>query len=164
MAFNDKFHINPATGIVGKCNSVMGQCPFGGLDHHFRDENVARRAFEAKAQSFYDWTVRSQYPQEAGWITEHVFDPNRAETFKKMHVLFGHDIPTGTKLVIENGWVFEKLDFGDFWEMKDGAELPGGIKHGQPLRYYQFLAALENFGGRLEFRDGVKPIQINWRP
>lgn len=163
MAFNDKFHINPATGAVGKCNSVIGQCPFGGLDHHFRDENVARRAFENKAQTFYDWTNNSRIPQETGWITEHVFDPTRQDTYANKHVFFGYDIPEGTRLVVENGWIFEKLSFDDFWEMKAGEERVGGIKIGQPMQYYEFLSALENFGGRLEFKDGVKPIKVNWR-
>lgn len=163
MGFNDKFHIDPANGLVELCTTPVGQCRFGGLDHHFRDEGVARRAFRAKAQTFYEWTIKSRYAQEPGWITEYVFDPAYPETYDKKHILFSFDIPTGTKLVVENGWVFEKLSFGDFWEMKAGEEFAGGIKHGQPMKYYEFLRALESVGGRLEFRDGVDPIKINWR-
>ena len=33
----------------------------------------------------------------------------------------------------------------------------GGIKNGQPLKYYEFLKALEEFGGRLEYTEGIKP-------
>ena len=171
MGSNDRFHIDPATGSVEKCRTSLDRCRFGGLDQHFRDsqypptsgEEKALRALRAKAQTFYDWTIASHYPQEPGWITEYVFDPAYPETYRNKHVFFSKDIPTGTKLVIENGWVFEKLGFGDYWEMKAGEERPGGMKYGQPMKYYPFLEALENFGGRLEFRDGVEPIKINWR-
>lgn len=166
MAFNDKFHINPATGAVSKCSAVVGSCPFGSLDHHFRDEQEARRAFERKAQAFMDWNAKSVVPQEQGWITEHVYDPKRPETFKnQLSALDDRSapIPTGTRMVLENGCVFEKLPYGNFWELKQGEGIMHGVRKGLPLTPYNFMAALENFGGRMEYTEGVNPIKINWR-
>lgn len=163
MGLNDKFHIDPIVGKVELCRRRVGECPLGGLDHHFYNQDVAYRVYRDASQAFREWTVASVVPQEAGWVTEYVFDPARPRTYHNMHVLFGYDIPEGTRMVVENGWVFEKLSFDDFWEMKAGEERVGGIKIGQPLRYYEFLRALEQVGGRLELREGVAPMKIQWR-
>lgn len=42
-----KFHINKATGNVGKCSAVKGQCPFGPDSDHFTSADAARSSYES---------------------------------------------------------------------------------------------------------------------
>jgi hypothetical protein len=41
-----KFHINPATGEVGKCSSTKGKCPFGTAEEHYTSQEAASAAYE----------------------------------------------------------------------------------------------------------------------
>lgn len=159
-----KYHIDLLEDRVVPCKLAVGSCEFGGLDTHFYDEDKAYRKLLIWRELNRAWLTKSAYPQEEGWVSEHIFDPERPESYEKHHVLFGHDITEGTRLVIENGWIFTKESFDDFWTMNSGYEVAGGIKNGQVLRYYEFLGALEEFGGRLEYTEGIKPIaRLRWK-
>lgn len=157
MAIAQKYHIDLLADRVVGCRLPVGSCEFGGLDTHFYDEDRAQGKLRSWRELNGEWLAKTAYPQEEGWVTEHIFDPKRPESYEGHHVFFGYDIPEGTRLVIENGWIFTKLSFDDFWNMDSGYEAVGGIKNGQPLKYYEFLQALEDFGGRLEYAEGIKP-------
>ena len=159
------FHIEPDSGRVAFCNERV-RCRFADYDGHFRDEQEAHRAY-ARTRDFFDsWVARSVVPHSDDWIVEHVYDPQRPATYK--HQLSALDdrsrpIPKGTRIVIENGWVFTKLPFGNFWELIEGDGQVSRIRKGLPVTPYNFMSALENFGGRMEYRKGVDPIKVNWR-
>lgn len=159
-----KYHINPLTDEVESCRLAVGSCQFGGLDTHFYDKDNALDKLALWRERNEEWLAKSSYPQEEGWVSEHIFDPAVPESFRDHHIFFGYDIPEHTRLVIENGWIFTKLSFDDFWTMDSGYEVVGGIKNGQPMKYYNFLSALEEFGGRLEYREGIAPSEkLRWK-
>lgn len=167
MAFADKFHINPATGEVGRCTAEFGKCPFGPIERHFRREDEARRAVETKMSSFEEWTARSNVPQTPGWHTEHVFDPRNPKTYEEATWWLRREVPEGTRLIIENGWILKKTQHPEYWEFIAGKndDRPSFLRLNRDglNKDTKFMAALENFGGRLEFTDGIKPMPINWR-
>lgn len=160
-----KYHIDLLEDRVVSCRLEVGNCAIGAtLDQHWYDEEAAQRKLLLWRQISSEWLANSTQPQEEGWVTEHIFDPARPESFENYHVLFGYDIPHRTRLVLENGWIFTKESFDDFWLMESGYERVGGNKNGQVLRYYSFLKELEEFGGRLEYSQGVEPVRrLPWK-
>ena len=159
-----KYHIDTLADQVVSCRKQVGSCEFGGLDTHFYDEDAAYQKLRLWRELNSAWLAASAYPQEKDWVTEYIFDPSRPESYKNYLVFLGMDIPTGTRIVLENGWMFTKESFDDFWIMDSGYERVGGIKNGQVLKYYEFLKQLQEFGGRLEYTEGIEPIaRLRWK-
>lgn len=165
MGVNDKFHINVTTDSVEQCTSPVGECEFADYDDHFWNYGEACRAHERTQAFFADAVARSSRALEPGWRVEHVFDPQHPQTYSNFGWLDDRTRPiaAGTRLVVENGWVFTKLGYGNFWELTEGDGDAGGVRRGLPLTVYQCPPSLENFGGRMEYGPGVAPIRINWR-
>jgi hypothetical protein len=46
------YHVNPDTGVAGKCSAKKGGCPFGSIDEHFTSPEAARAAFEGSQTPF----------------------------------------------------------------------------------------------------------------
>ncbi len=164
MPPSQKYHINLLENRVESCRIDASSCPIGTLEQHWYDEEKAQGKLRLWRELNGAWLAKSAEPQQRGWVTEHIFDPERPESFENYHVLFGYDIPYRTRLVIENGWIFTKESFDDFWLMESGYERVGGNKNGQVLKYYNFLKELEEFGGRLEYSEGIEPIRrLPWK-
>jgi hypothetical protein len=164
---SDQFHVDPQTGVAQLCTFSVPGCPFATPDFHFDSSDHAHHAWQRKQLFFDEWVSRSSIPQEPGWAVQHVFDPERPETSAGRQVWLDdrrHLAPAGTRLVFENGWVLEVLagpDTSSRRALVDGEEA-NGVKRGARLRISEVFFELDQFGGRLEFRDGIKPMRLPW--
>ncbi|WP_291038618.1 hypothetical protein [Herbiconiux sp.] len=160
----DMFHIDPRTGSAHLCTFSITGCPFAAPDFHFDGPDQAQAVWRRKQQLFQDWVDRSSVPQAPGQVTQHVFDPGYPETYDDYASWlrdFGHPAAEGTRLVLENGWVFEKFHLGTYWTLIAGEEVPG-VVIGKPLLLSDVYRELLEHGGRLEFREHVSPMRLPW--
>jgi len=160
------FHIDSLTGEVESCFNSDGWCKFGGFNTHFRYAHQATEAYARRQAEFNEWLSRSAYPLEEGWVVEHVYDPERPGTYYE-DPLIGQSGPpvtklAGTRLVLENGYVWVKLPYGTFWEMAVGEDQPFGLRKRLPVDAVEFFHMVEEFGGRIEYREGIRPIHVRW--
>lgn len=162
---NNLYHVSPKTGNVEVCNARTKPCPWGDTGFHAISPEQARLSYERRMEKFHAWERKSNVPKPLGdiWTTQHVFDPDDPRTFAGFAMFLGgasrkSSIPMGTRLVLENGWIFEK-SFGRFWNVVGGEGYDTlGIKKDVPTRHYQILAVIETYGARLEF-GGPKDIR-----
>ena len=168
------YHINAQTGEISACEKRSGfwHCPFGEPDTHFDDLEDARTAFAVKKEEFRAWTAQSAVPQEAGWFTEDVYDPSNHE--RRSGSVYFDRYPYGTRVVLENGWIVEKRSIfpeGDLdddvtlstWVVITGQDENKFKLDGQEIDNYDVQHHLENFGGRVEAREGIHPYALQWK-
>jgi len=159
------YHTNPDTGNTEACKARYKPCPWGDIGFHATSPERARAVYERRMERFHAWERKSNVPKPLNdtWSTQHVFDPDEPRTFASFATFLGGSskmtpIPMGTRLVIENGWIFEK-SFGRFWNLLEGEGYESlGISKDVPTRHYQILSVIEAYGARLEF-GGPKNIR-----
>lgn len=162
---NNLYHVSLETGNTEVCHARVKPCPYGDIGFHSVSPEQARLSYERRMEKFHAWERKSNVPKPLNdpWTTQHVFDPDDPRTYSGFAVFLGgaskmNPIPMGTRLVIENGWIFEK-HFGRFWMVVDGEGYDAlGISKDVPTRHYQILSVIETYGARLEF-GGPKNIR-----
>lgn len=154
-----KYHINPKTGEVGVCNSRLGRCPFGTPLMHFYSEDEARGAANRTLQRFYEFTSKSLIPQDPNWFTVHIFEPGPRMNFTGPL----RRTEPGHHLVIENGWILEKVDEPRKWQLL-GSALPQfpSPSPGLIFSHDAFYYDLSTRGGRIESAEGLPHFHIEW--
>ena len=111
------FHVNPKTGNTGICKAKNDKCPFGGAADHFEDRAAAQKAFEKKQEKFEQFLWKSKLPATKGSYVLATYDPMSEEV--PVGQLWGNPVygkfledleaaEDGSRLVIENGQVWEK--------------------------------------------------------
>jgi len=111
------FHVNPKTGNPSVCRATEKRgCPFGGEDIHFESKEEARAAYEKKQASFEHFIWKSKLPPQKAAVLA-IYDPMSEEISvkelwgNKVYGAFGKlmdESEDGTRLVIENGQVWQK--------------------------------------------------------
>lgn len=163
----DKFHVNPKTGNAGACKSVKGKCPFGEADDHFATKPEARVAYEKKQEIFEQFAHKTKMPA-VGAYTLAVYDPMSEKISSKElwgNKIFGEfskkmtDAEDGTRLVIENGQVWQKNDlYGDeSWKFVAGDyDQLSRLERGRTYDSSNIGHPIMQYGARLE-NGGTNP-------
>lgn len=159
------FHVNPKTGNPGVCKAKSGKCPFGGVEDHFEDRADAQKAFEKKQEKFEHFTWKSKLPATKGSYVLAIYDPMSEEIAvgemwgNKVFGAFGakmDDATEGTRLVIENGQVWEKDFFTDSWKFVSGdVDFLNSLERGKTYDRSHLGTPILQHGARLESGGGT---------
>lgn len=160
-----KFHVNPKTGNPGICKAKEEEnCPFAGLSEHYTTREEAQAAYEKVQSKFEHFNWKSNVPQSKGAYTLAIYDPMSEEVPKDG--LWGNRVftkfseimkaaPAGSRVVIENGQVFEKSNIssyeGEAWKFVEGPYDPNSRLEKKRTYYSGNLSfSIKLHGARLE--------------
>lgn len=162
------FHVNPKTGNTGICKAKNDKCPFGGAADHFEDRAAAQKAFEKKQEKFEQFLWKSKLPATKGSYVLATYDPMSEEV--PVGQLWGNPVygkfledleaaEDGSRLVIENGQVWEKSGlYGETsWKFVQGQYDP--LARLEPRHTYDIFylgTSIQKHGARLE-QGGTRP-------
>lgn len=163
----NKFHVNPKTGNPGVCRA-KANCPFGGDDEHFESREEARSVYEKTQEKFEHFNWKSKMPATKGTYITATYDPMSEEVAvgelwgNKVFAKFAEQMDSaapGTRLVIENGQVWEKTDlYGpEVWKFTSGDYDPlTRVEKGRAYDRSYIGSSILRHGGRLE-QGGTAP-------
>lgn len=156
----DKFHINPKTGNAGICKAEKGQCPFGRDEDHFDTRGEARKSWESLQETWEPVNWKSKIPLADNaevvatfYINSPYVKPG-ADRSSAAYSAFSRKVlfsDFGSRLVLENGQVWERESGVDSWKFVDGeAESGQDFKRGQIWSGTFLDSSIARLGARLE--------------